>query len=59
MHLGSRLNENQGTNKACNNVFWQADYKTGQTLLYLLMAYHVFFPERNKSEIDMASYNMS
>lgn len=26
MHLGGRLNENQGTNKACNNVLWQTGY---------------------------------
>lgn len=45
MHLGGRLNENQGTNKACNNVLWQAGYKTGQTLLHLQhsLQYLLFF----------------
>lgn len=38
MHLGGRLNENQGTNKACNNTPWQAGYKKGQALLCLNMA---------------------
>lgn len=42
MHLGGRLNENQGTNKACNNVLWQAGYKTGQTVLHLRTACSIF-----------------
>lgn len=42
MHLGGRLNENQGTNKACNNVLWQAGYKTGQTVLHLSTACSIF-----------------
>lgn len=42
MHLRGRLNENQGTNKACNNVLWQAGYKTGQTVLHLRTACSIF-----------------
>ena len=49
MHLGGRLNENQGTNKACNNILWQAGYKTGQTLLHLNMVHHSFFQVRLKA----------
>lgn len=48
MHLRGRLNENQGTNKACNNVLWQAGYKTGQTLLGLSA---FFSREEKKSAI--------
>lgn len=59
MHLRGRLNENQGTNKACNNILWQAGYKTEQALLHLSMAQQRFFQEKNiNSAADMTSDDM-
>lgn len=39
MHLGGRLNENQGTNKACNNTLWQVHFKVWESFLHISMAF--------------------
>lgn len=52
MHLGSRLNENQGTSKACNNVSRQAGC-IARHLSPLNTACTVLFLENNPGTFDM------
>lgn len=51
MHFRSRLNENQGTSKACNNVSRQASCITRQ-LSHLNVACTVHFLENNQGAFD-------
>lgn len=52
MHFGSRLNENQGTSKPCNNVSRQACHITRQ-LSHLTVDHAVLFLENNPGTFDM------
>lgn len=51
MHLGSRLNENQGTSKACNNVSRQVGC-IARHLSHLNAARTVLFLENNLGTFD-------